>query len=148
MPGLSIDEIIRQAIEEGKFDDLPGRGKPLHLDENPHLDPAWRAAYYLLKSSGFALPWIETLREIEQDVESARSRLASAWEWRASALDEPGKAGFAEAEWQRAVEVFRQQVLALNKRIRDYNLEAPSSHFQRQLVDPEREVRRIMTGNT
>jgi len=43
MSGSPIDEIIRRAIEEGQFDDLPGKGKPLRLDEDPNSDPAWRA---------------------------------------------------------------------------------------------------------
>ena len=59
MPRYSIEEIIRQAMQEGKFDDLPGKGKPLNLDQNPHQDPDWRVAHHLLKSAGFSLPWIE-----------------------------------------------------------------------------------------
>jgi hypothetical protein len=27
----AIDEIIREAMERGEFDDLPGRGKPIDL---------------------------------------------------------------------------------------------------------------------
>ena len=30
-----IEEHIRRAIEEGSFEDLPGKGQPLHLYENP-----------------------------------------------------------------------------------------------------------------
>lgn len=138
-----IEEIIRRAIEEGKFDDLPGKGKALHLDENPHLDPAWRAAYHLLQSSGFSLPWIETLREIECDLQAARADLAKAWNWRVSALEKQVEASFAEAEWQRAVSSFREQVQALNRRIRDYNLATPSNQFQRTMVDAEREIEKF-----
>ena len=47
MPDLSIEEIIRRAIQEGKFDDLPGKGEPLQLDDNPHEDPEWRAAHHI-----------------------------------------------------------------------------------------------------
>ncbi len=36
-----IDEIIRQAMREGAFDNLPGKGKPLELIENPYLDREW-----------------------------------------------------------------------------------------------------------
>ncbi|MEA3440806.1 MAG: DUF1992 domain-containing protein [Chloroflexota bacterium] len=54
-----IEEHIRRAMEEGKFDDLPGKGKPLRLDHNPHEDPQWRTAYRMLRNSGFTLPWIE-----------------------------------------------------------------------------------------
>lgn len=30
-----IDRQIREAIERGEFDNLPGAGKPLHLDDDP-----------------------------------------------------------------------------------------------------------------
>ncbi|KAB1652306.1 DUF1992 domain-containing protein [Pseudoclavibacter chungangensis] len=36
---LIADRQIRAAIERGAFDDLPGAGKPLDLDD--HLDPDW-----------------------------------------------------------------------------------------------------------
>ena len=37
---------IREAIEDGKFDNLPGKGKPLDLSENPQLTsaPSWVSA--------------------------------------------------------------------------------------------------------
>ena len=70
-------------MADGKFDNLPGKGKPLHLDEtNPHADPEWELAYRMLKESGYSLPWIETIREIEKDIEAARRDLQRAWKWR------------------------------------------------------------------
>ena len=78
----NIEEQLRKAIEEGKFDDLPGKGKPLHLDEiNPHADSDWELAYHIIKEGGFTLPWIETIREIEKDIETARKELQRAWKW-------------------------------------------------------------------
>jgi hypothetical protein len=37
---LLSDNRIRQAIEEGKFDDLPGLGKPIPDIDEPY-DPDW-----------------------------------------------------------------------------------------------------------
>ena len=69
----NAEEQIRRAIEEGKFDNLPGKGKPLHLDQNPFEDPDWRLANHVLKTSGFSLPWIEKRNEIEALIQTARS---------------------------------------------------------------------------
>jgi len=55
----NAEEQIRRAIEEGKFDNLPGKGKPLNLEQNPFEDPEWRLANHVLITSGFSLPWIE-----------------------------------------------------------------------------------------
>ena len=78
MPSFSVEEIIRRAIEEGEFDDLPGKGKPLVIVDNPHQDPGWWAAHHILKSSGFSLPWIEALRVIDINLQRARDQLAPA----------------------------------------------------------------------
>ena len=73
----NIEEQIRRAQEGGQFDDLPGKGKPLRLDENPHEDPEWRLAHQILRNGGFSLPWIEMWREIEAELTLASRRATS-----------------------------------------------------------------------
>ena len=142
----NIDEHIRKAQQEGKFDDLPGKGKPLKLEDDPHADPAWQLAFRMLKEAGYSLPWIEDLKEIEADIESARSALRIAHEWkrRAQAEGQPGE--FIHLEWERAFQTFQNRVAALNKRIRDVNLEVPNVRLQRPMLDLAREVRRLEEG--
>lgn len=132
----NIEEHIRKAIEEGQFDNLPGKGKPLKLDENPHESPEWRLTYIMLKNSGFSLPWLETRHEIEEAIEKAYTELKRAWDDR-----QPNQQ--ATGEWQRAVEVYRQRISEINKRISGYNLAVPSSHFQMLLVHADREIQRF-----
>ncbi|MFZ2096670.1 MAG: DUF1992 domain-containing protein, partial [Anaerolineales bacterium] len=99
----NIEELLRQAMAEGKFDNLPGKGKPLQPDaNNPHADPGWELAYKILKDAGFSLPWIETIREIKADIEAGRSDLRCAWEWYQAAIGESSSASFASAEWERS----------------------------------------------
>lgn len=138
-----IEELIRRAIEEGKFTDLPGRGKPLHLDENPHTDPEWRLAYHLLRRNGFTLPWLEQRREIEIECEQACQRLQTAWELRVRALQGENALETIEAAWQRSLAEFRARFARLNRRIFDYNLQTPSARFQMLPLDPEKEIQRI-----
>ncbi len=129
---------------EGKFDNLPGKGKPLPLDENPHEDPELRMAHHVLRQSGFTLPWIETRREIESTLDEARTTLRRAWSWRQTALSEDGPSSFVDAEWNRALNAFQGQVTTLNQRISDYNLEVPTAQLQRSMIDFERELQKIM----
>lgn len=143
MKGESIDEIIRRAMEAGHFDNLPGKGKPLNLEDNPFEDPTWRMAHHVLRSGGFTLPWIETLREIESNLEEARRTLRRVWSWRETSLSQGKDFQWVDAEWRRAVGVFREQILALNKRIQSYNLEVPNDRFQRQLINVEGELEKI-----
>ena len=141
-----IDEQIRRAMEEGQFDNLPGQGKPLNLDENPMEDPEWRMANHLLKSNGFCPPWLENRKEIEAELETARRELRQAHTWRLTArvLKRPQAA--VEAEWERARSAFLGRMEGLNKKIFSYNLQAPSLQFQMLTLNPEREIERIEAG--
>ncbi len=135
-----IEDQIQKAIQEGKFDDLSGRGKPLRLDDNPFADPEWRLANHLLKSSGYSLPWIEKRQEIINSLQAAREDLSRAWEWRQSAPQASRPSTQVEAEWQRAINAFKDKLEALNQAILNYNLEAPSDRFQLSLINAEREI--------
>lgn len=89
---------IRQAMEAGAFDHLPGRGQPLRLQENPFEPAEWRAAFHLLRSQGIPLPWIEERRRLLGEIAAVRAR------------PRPPSAA---------------QLQALNRRIRAYNLKVP-----------------------
>jgi DnaJ family protein C protein 28 len=143
MSNLSIEEIIRRAMEEGQFDNLPGKGKPLQLDQNPHQDPEWRAAHSMLKSGGFSLPWIESLREIEAHIQEARTSLARSWSWCSAQLAESIISSQADDEWKRAIASFREKITEINREIREYNLQVPSDRFQLRLLNAEREIEQI-----
>ncbi len=65
---------IRQAMEDGELDNLPGAGRPLQLDDDRHVAPELRAAYRLLKNSGFLPPEAQLRREIAD----ARALLSAA----------------------------------------------------------------------
>ncbi|QMB04419.1 DUF1992 domain-containing protein [Citrobacter freundii] len=54
---------INNAQAKGEFDDLPGSGEPLALDDDSHIPPELRAGYRLLKNSGCLSPELELRRE-------------------------------------------------------------------------------------
>jgi hypothetical protein len=58
-----VDQAIVDAQERGEFDDLPGAGKPLQLEENPFAGDA-ALGFRVLKNAGMAPPWIEADREM------------------------------------------------------------------------------------
>lgn len=55
---------IREAQERGDFEDLPGSGAPLVLDDDPLVPEDLRVPYRLLKNAGFIPPELESCREI------------------------------------------------------------------------------------
>ncbi|RPI28271.1 MAG: DUF1992 domain-containing protein [Chloroflexota bacterium] len=139
-----IEDEIQRAIEEGQFENLPGKGKPIAWDENPFEDPEWRLANSILRQNGYSLPWIETHREIGEDLEAARKALVLAWNERISAAKSVQDLKRADERWGRATEAFRKKIEAVNKRIFNYNLEVPSDRFQRRKIDADREIENLI----
>jgi len=63
------EERIREAQEKGEFDDLPGRGRPLDLDDDAGVPEELRMAWRVLKNAGCLPPELEAGREIKNAVE-------------------------------------------------------------------------------
>lgn len=59
------EEKILAAIERGEFDDLPGQGRPLVLDDNTAVPEELRTGYRLLKNAGYLPPELEFRKEIQ-----------------------------------------------------------------------------------
>lgn len=138
-----IDQKIREAMEQGEFDDLAGKGEPVDLSENPFEDPEMRLAHRMLRSAGFAPSWIEERRDIDSELEVARNQLARAWVILQKAQGTENERG-ARARWEKAVNSFRQKTTDLNRRIAAWNLKVPSPGFQRKMIDAEREIAAIL----
>ena len=65
---------IREAMQEGEFDNLPGAGKPIDLDGYFKLPEHLRVAYSILKSANCVPAEVDLLNEIaalEQRLQAA-----------------------------------------------------------------------------
>lgn len=58
-----VEAKIAQAQRDGAFDDLPGAGKPLALDDDRLVPEDLRMAYRILKNAGFVPPEVEERKE-------------------------------------------------------------------------------------
>lgn len=65
----ALNELIEQRIDEarrqGVFEDLPGAGRPLDLDDDRMVPEELRAAFRILKNAGFVPPEVEALRNLD-----------------------------------------------------------------------------------
>ena len=65
---MLIDELaerrIREAMERGDFDDLPGKGEPLVLDDDALVPENLRMAWRVLKNAGYVPEKVSLRREI------------------------------------------------------------------------------------
>jgi hypothetical protein len=57
------ERLIREALEAGAFDELPGRGQPLPLEDETYTGDM-ALAHHVLRNAGAAPPWIETDKEV------------------------------------------------------------------------------------
>jgi DnaJ family protein C protein 28 len=130
-----VERRIQEAMANGEFDNLRGKGKPFVFNTNPYLDPAQELAFGLLQHNNLAPEWIERDKEIRQEMKTIRTRLKRAW------LDYQAHPG-QEAAWQAEVGRFEESLKKLNRKIDDFNLVVPFVSGQRFRLRLEDELRR------
>jgi hypothetical protein len=64
------DRKIREAMQEGEFDNLPNRGKRINLEEYFKWPADLRMAYSVLKSAGYVPEEVSMLKDIARLEES------------------------------------------------------------------------------
>jgi DnaJ family protein C protein 28 len=133
-----IDRLIRESMDRGEFDNLPGAGQPIDLTENPYEQPELRTVHRLLRNAGFAPAWIEERKDIDGELQRAYLTVGRAKKLYCKTPDDS-----ANPDWLRAMKEFRERVDELNQRIRFYNLKAPSAQLQRNLIDADQLLRKL-----
>ena len=89
------EERILEAQRAGAFDDLPGKGKPLELEDLSWVPEDLRIGYHMLKNAHVLPPEAELLKDIHtlEDLlkhvedEGARRALAKSLQWKIIRLD-------------------------------------------------------------
>jgi hypothetical protein len=68
LPGYEkiVEQRIKEAMEKGEFDNLPGKGKPLLLEDDSHVPEDLRLAYKMLKNADCLPPELLEKKEILQ----------------------------------------------------------------------------------
>jgi hypothetical protein len=122
-----IDRQIREAMADGKFDNLPHQGEALPNDENPYAGD-WGLAFHVLRNYGVAPPWIEADKEVRDLVERRDRIMARAASGRAPS-------SFTRRRDRAALE---ELVTRINAAVARVNAEAPTDRQHRRplsLVD-------------
>jgi DnaJ family protein C protein 28 len=111
----AVDKQIREAQERGEFDNLPGRGKPLHLED---WDQEWGLAFHVLKQAGETLPWIALSKEIDVARTNLEGFLRRVRE-------------ISPAERPRAREWYLGKAAELDKLLEEFAFMVPVRHLER-----------------
>lgn len=141
--GTYIDRQIRKAMEEGEFDNLPGEGKPLKLEDDPNTPEQLQMAYKILHDNGMAPEWIMYGKDLEAKETQWRESVKRAYRTYQAALTDPLRYTQAEINWQRIHQRLSDDAARLNKEINVFNLKVPRGITHRPLVDIQREIRQL-----
>jgi DnaJ family protein C protein 28 len=133
-----VERRIQEAQKEGQFDDLPGKGKPLDLLENPFVKPEWRLAHRMLKNAGFTLDWIELDKTIQAEVAQCQKLLKDQLLWAGKVLSSTDGRDDIDADLEDAyrwtVADYIERAKKLNEKIELFNLMVPLVHLQKHKV--------------
>lgn len=145
-----ISQRIEEAMREGKFDNLPGKGKPLDLTPQPYVPADMQMANSLLKNNGLAPAWISERNQVLAEIERFRNKVRrTMMEHRtalAAARTNAAQAAL-EQRWQRHLRAWEEEITALNRRIEIQNFKQPALFleiFKLRLAD---EIRRAEQEN-
>jgi hypothetical protein len=68
LPGYEkiVEQRIKEALDRGEFENLPGKGRPIPLEDESHIPEDLRLAYKLLKNADCLPPELLEKKEILQ----------------------------------------------------------------------------------
>jgi hypothetical protein len=142
--GSYIDRQIRKAMEDGDFDNLPGEGKPLDLQEDDNTPEELRMAYKILRENDLAPDWIMQGQAIDHKLEDILKRLRQAADAYRAAINAPTATGATRAaaarSWQTVQAKLTASTAKLNREISVYNLKIPSGVTHKRVLNLQREI--------
>lgn len=138
------EESIEEAIRSGVFDNLPGRGKPLKLIENPYA-PGTELAYQLLRDNQYTLPWISQRMSLLARIESLREEIRLSWCDHQAAYEASSntvdRLSLAQ-HWQEMLASWAELIREQNKEIATLNLKQPADYLEIMKLSLDRELTR------
>jgi hypothetical protein len=124
-----VDRQVREAMDEGKFDDLPFAGRPLPREDDAAAGE-WAMAYRMLRNAGAAPPWVEADKETRALLERRDTLLRRA-------------PGASPPTMRRLRQELQRLVVEVNAAIGRLNAEAPTDRQHRRPLVLAEELARL-----
>ncbi|XP_052246983.1 dnaJ homolog subfamily C member 28-like [Dreissena polymorpha] len=135
-----VEDMIQEAMSKGDFQNLAGVGKPLDFSkDNPHMDKITQKMNQMLIDNDFQPDWIMLQKEIREDLQKCRERLAV----EKRLLGEPPYSTTQETSWENHKESFQINLTDINAKIFKFNLMVPMLHRQIMPYVFDRELKRV-----
>lgn len=115
----SIEDQINEAMRSGAFDNLPNKGKPLSVDEDPNTPRDMQLAHRVLKQNDLAPAWVEEARTLREEYTRLIAAIHSA---------------------RSVSNRLRDEVNSYNKQALTHNLKVPQGVPHQRIINLEREL--------
>jgi DnaJ family protein C protein 28 len=129
-----MEDLIEDGRRRGLFDDLPGAGRPLDLEQNV-FEGANTLANRLMKDNDIRPAWLNQRVEIVERIDGLRAEIGREWGRFRAAFDRAEGEGHRPAlsshrlalasGWDDACRRWEGTIDRLNKEIDSYNLKRP-----------------------
>ena len=127
---------IEEAINSGAWDNLPGKGQPLNLEEDAHLPEHLRLGHKILRDANVVPEWIAERKSLEAAREKVLNKRAN--------LENKGARQSASKyfEWRKeAREEIETLLRAYNRAVLTWSLKAPRHVAPLRAFEIEAELR-------
>jgi DnaJ homolog subfamily C member 28 len=147
-----IDKQIQKAIEEGQMSNLPGEGKPLVFEDDPHTPQELRLAFKVLKDNGFAPDWMMLGKELDSKRERLLTAIKKGVRAYQGALGDAARdtnqgeqrRQRAQSTWESVQKTLWEATQAFNKEIITYNLKVPQGITHKPQLNLEQEIKQLL----
>lgn len=127
-----VERQIREAQAAGKFDNLPGYGKPLPKDPGQDIAGERWMSNHILKQAGFTPEWIQLRNEIAVERRPVADALAA---YRERARNDDRSDPTVAAELELLEQRYMVMAAAINKKIDRHNGGCPQSQILTRFVE-------------
>lgn len=141
-----VTQRIDEAMRNGEFENLAGRGKPMRLEKNPFVPEGHEMANAILKNNDMTPNWIADRKATLQSIETWRGEFdrivaeaSSAW---VAASTDKRRVQIRE-RWERWIAHWQEEIIELNRRIETHNLTQPIKHLEIFKLRLDDELKRV-----
>lgn len=143
-----ITEQLDEAAANGAFENLPGKGQPLRLDQFPNEPDDMRMANKLLKDNNLTPTWIGDRKALLAEIELLRAEMKRRWELTCAGVEAAGSERDALARsWRRCVTDWDARIGELNRRIVSLNVSLPIWRMELHRLRLDEELKRVGASN-
>jgi DnaJ family protein C protein 28 len=140
-----MEDLIEDGRRRGLFEDLPGKGKPLDLEQNIY-EGSSALANQLMKTNDIKPVWLSQRIGVSEKIDELRVEMRRTWtRYRASFEQSQGETHRQALSlgWDDVCRRWQESIEKLNKEIATYNLKRPNGQMELFKLRLDDELKRI-----